>query len=239
MTKSIEFIPKTKEAEILVDKPQPASKFIPDWYKKADRYVGGEKKLNYDTGQFDNLGMKGCIPFLDGFTTGYIQTTWNEIYIESQDGEVRYSHSSKPVALGTRDLPSQIPIPDEFHNIEFLWKMQWLAKVPRRYSIIYTHPFNRVDLPFHTLTGVVDADRLHYEDSANHPFFLKKNFSGIIPVGTPIVMIIPFKREDWSSRYLEYNEKNNCSNIFQENILKGITKNICGQKRILSRGVVL
>ena len=29
------------------------------------------------------------------------------------------------------------------------------------------------------------------------PFFLKAGFTGIIPKGTPIAQLIPFKREDW------------------------------------------
>jgi hypothetical protein len=29
------------------------------------------------------------------------------------------------------------------------------------------------------------------------PVLFKNNFSGIIPAGTPIAQIIPFKREDW------------------------------------------
>jgi hypothetical protein len=32
----------------------------------------------------------------------------------------------------------------------------------------------------------------------NLPFFLKEGFEGIIPKGTPIAQIIPFKRESWN-----------------------------------------
>ena len=33
----------------------------------------------------------------------------------------------------------------------------------------------------------------------NLPFFLKSGFEGIIPAGTPIYQILPYKREDWQS----------------------------------------
>jgi len=32
--------------------------------------------------------------------------------------------------------------------------------MPAGYSLLITHPFNRHDLPFVTLTGLVDADSL-------------------------------------------------------------------------------
>jgi hypothetical protein len=31
----------------------------------------------------------------------------------------------------------------------------------------------------------------------NFPFFIRKDFEGIIPAGTPIAQAIPFKRTDW------------------------------------------
>jgi hypothetical protein len=60
------------------------------------------------------------------------------------------------------------------------------------------HPVNRYDLPFITLTGVVDSDIAM--SPGNLPFFIKKDFEGIIPKGTPIVQIFPFKRDDWKSQ---------------------------------------
>jgi hypothetical protein len=31
------------------------------------------------------------------------------------------------------------------------------------------------------------------------PFMMKNNFSGVVPAGTPVVQIVPFKRDDWKS----------------------------------------
>jgi hypothetical protein len=33
------------------------------------------------------------------------------------------------------------------------------------------------------------------------PFFIKKDFNGLIPAGTPILQAIPFKRDDWKADY--------------------------------------
>jgi hypothetical protein len=46
------------------------------------------------------------------------------------------------------------------------------------------------------MEGVVDTDT--YNAPVNFPFVLKNvNFEGLIPAGTPIAQVIPFKREEW------------------------------------------
>ena len=42
----------------------------------------------------------------------------------------------------------------KFHNL-------WTIEAPAGYSLLFTHPANRFDLPFTTLTGLVDCDRYH------------------------------------------------------------------------------
>jgi hypothetical protein len=37
----------------------------------------------------------------------------------------------------------------------------------------------------------------------NFPFFLKKDFNGIIKAGTPIIQAIPFKRETWDMEVID------------------------------------
>ena len=57
----IEIIPADKKFEPLLDlyKPLPANKFLPEWYKKLDHTI----RLKT---------VKGCMPFLDTLTTGYL-----------------------------------------------------------------------------------------------------------------------------------------------------------------------
>ena len=44
----------------------------------------------------------------------------------------------------------------------------WTIETPPGYSMLITHPFNRPDLPFTTLTGLVDCDR-YSETFINFP----------------------------------------------------------------------
>ena len=49
---------------------------------------------------------------------------------------------------------------------------------------------------FRSLPGIVDTDT--YTAPVNFPFVLNDwKFEGIIPAGTPMAQVIPFKRESW------------------------------------------
>ena len=204
--KDINFFPKSLEAEILVDKPEPSRNFIPVWYKKLHAFENNKFSIN-EHGE-SNATAKMCVPFSDAFSMGYIQKLWADIYIEDRSDGVYYSSSSQYAPISHRDNLSGIPIDNSYYPYEFVWKMQWIPKLPDGYSILYTHPFNRTDLPFYSLTGIVDADKFYHEGQGNHPFYIKKGFTGKIPYGTPIVQIIPFKRDSWKSMFEEFDEKN-------------------------------
>ena len=86
-------------------------------------------------------------------------------------------------------------IPDNCHNFVYKWENNFIIKTPKKYSTLFTHPHNRFDLPFYTLSGVVDTDR--YVGPVQFPFFIKNNFTGVIKAGTPLAQMTFFKRERW------------------------------------------
>ena len=72
---------------------------------------------------------------------------------------------------------------------------------PPGYSLLITHPVNRHDLPFTTLTGLVDTDR--YKDNfINFPArWRDPAFNGVLAKGTPIAQCVPVKRAIWSGAF--------------------------------------
>jgi hypothetical protein len=64
-----------------------------------------------------------------------------------------------------------------------------------------SHPFNRLDLPFISTSGIVDADK--GIGSGGVPFAIKKGYSGIIEAGTPILQLLPFKRDNWQKQMVD------------------------------------
>jgi hypothetical protein len=188
----IVFSPSSEYTYNNIECPVPAKTIIPTWYKQIK--------------QVNELNIKSCMPFLDSLTHGYIQTTWTDIHVEHNENEAFITSLGSIPIIDRRDIVS-MPIDESFYNIEFIWQRQWSVKLPDGYSALVTHPLNRVDLPFYTISGTVDFDKYHHAKVGNMPFYIKKGFSGIIPKGTPMYQIIPIRRDDWVSKKEKYNKK--------------------------------
>jgi len=95
------------------------------------------------------------------------------------------------------DQLGDMPFSPEFSKYAYKWDNPYTIKTPPGYSVMFSHPVNMPYLPFYTLSGVVDTD--NYFQPVLFPFIAKNNFNGVLPAGTPIVQVIPFKRDDWKS----------------------------------------
>lgn len=201
MVLNVEFIPKTEDIAVNVPSPKPAKAYSPNWYKSIPKFSNGSfSAIDFPDGSVGaNTTVKSCVPFMDALLTGYIQETWCDIYVEETNGFVTYKYSSNPKIVSHRDKPSIQISESHFYNMEFVWHQPWIPKLPKGYSMLYTHPLNRLDLPFVTLDGVIDNDAFSVETAGNYPFFLKTGFTGMIPAGTPMFQMVPIRREAWSS----------------------------------------
>jgi hypothetical protein len=211
----ITFVPGTKDIENNVPCPEPSKFFIPEWYKN----IPGAKDL---------VNVKKCIPFLDSLTQGYIQKTWADIHIIKEKNEIKFHYDGNIPIFNFRER-SDMPVQNEFYNIEFVWQRPWSVILPEGYSGLVVHPLNRIDLPFITLSGVVDFDKSIHAPIGNIPFYIKNGFSGIIPSGTPMFQIIPIKRNEWVSEKKQYakdfwaqknNERLGISDFYKKKIWK-------------------
>lgn len=211
--REIKFLSPSATVDAVIEPPVPAKLLIPEWYKKIPNNQYQKNPEFDDFSNVVNKSVKSCMPFLDSLTTGYIQKLHTDVYISYEKDKINYHFPSKPIPLEHRGNVSTA-IDDSFYQIEFVWKMYWTFLLPEGYSAIVTHPWNRNELPFVTLTGIIDSDnpqKRHYitspEEGGNIPMYIKNRFTGLIPAGTPIYQIIPFKRESWKSSKEEYNEK--------------------------------
>lgn len=180
-----------------IDYPVPAVTQIPEWYKAAPRLTfGSEPKIQNDE-QKGNLGVKYCMPFLDSMSTGYMALLWQDMVIEQTASGPKFTWAVDPQIVDGREMDGMetLPVPFAHNPKQFIWRQPFSVLVPEGYSVLYTHPLNRYDLPFVTLTGIHDSDSLM--PPGNFPFYLRDGFEGLIPKGTPLFQIIPFKREEW------------------------------------------
>ena len=193
--RGIHFIPINED----VDAPHPvaAKKVVPKWYKEAE--------LDYDSDNGEILpGLKRCLPFLDGLMSGYVLLTWVDINVkknENKEIDISWENTQgvqQNQILERKGLSGHtIPRPAGHLKNHLIWLPQWGWKTPRGYSTLVTHPLNRFDLPFTTMSAVVDSDK--FFTGGNIPFFIREDFEGVIPKGTPFAQIVPFKRKKWIS----------------------------------------
>lgn len=173
----------------------PAKKYIPKWYKDAEAYGYGNVEIENN---FPNKNFKNCVPFFDSLSSGYIMELWCDINVSLNDDGNHYftwgDGDPEPLVSRAGDI-DRIPTPIGYHKQEYVWKIPYCIKTPKGYSIIMCHPFNRYELPFLTLGGIIDAESTI--GKGNLPFYIKKDFQGVIKKGTPIAQLIPFKRENW------------------------------------------
>ncbi len=168
-----------------------AKNLIPDWYKKIPQYDMPKGKKT----------VKSCVPFLDSFLTGYMITLPYDIYVTIEN-ESPLLHWANPMpnTPSAREHPADLKlVPFNHYPIEFIWSSNVAWTIPKGYSALLTHPLNRHDLPFTTLSAVIDGG-LVVSATNNIPFYIKYGFEGLIPQGTPIAQIIPFRQENWKSK---------------------------------------
>lgn len=207
MAKKLIFTNTVEELNEAATLPYAAINDLPDWYKKTNNFVGGKFLPTNGT---PNLTIKKCIPVLDSMSAGYIISSWTEVFIE-RNGEDVTVHSSvnrsNVRAVDGHPIDQQAPlypVPPDCDPQILKWINPWHIKTPKGYSCMFINPMHR-DLPFKIIEGIVDTDT--FPLSVNFPFFLKKGFEGIIKHNTPIVQVIPFKRENFYSERGVFDEK--------------------------------
>jgi hypothetical protein len=181
--------------------PGPVLKEIPEWYKDFDRYAmmpDGKPFIGPDGGKFPT--WKACPAVYDTLGFGYVLRTPCDIkFFINDSNEIDVSVEDKKYGEFIQKRPAMpgFPVPIGYHENHFAWYPDWGVSVSKGYSVLYTTPLNRFDLPFLNTSGVIDNDAVNL--SGTMPFFIVKGWEGTIPAGTPYMQMMPFKREDWKS----------------------------------------
>jgi len=185
-----------------ISKPSPSVKNIPDWYINYDRYYkinDNDYAIGPDGGKV--LTWKSCPAMYDIIGSGYLLKTPCDIDFYEQNGQIMHGISDPMYRefVSYRDFMPGFPVPPGFRPQHFAWFPDWAPKVPDGYSVLYTSPLNRFDLPFISTSGVIDNDIV--DSPGTIPFFIANGWTGRIQAGTPYMQLFPFKREDWESSY--------------------------------------
>jgi len=180
----------------LLPRPVPAKAALPDWLRQmAPRVPSGVHQRSIRT-------VKQCPPFVDAMAHGFMMLLPCDVTVA--DGQFGWdwplpalSVSGHPRAPLSFHVPEQIAGSPLARGAQSAIKFNsfWTIELEPGWSLMAVHPINRDDLPFHLITGLVDADRFN-EVGINFPaVWTDSNFSGLLPRGTPIAQCYPVPRE--------------------------------------------
>lgn len=198
----IKFIAVDKQVFDDFPHPKMSSSFIPNWYKEMPSLIGNSPYIGANGNP--NATVKKCIPFRDSMTSGYMIPLPADVYVSHKGKQMiinsSYQGNTDLVLSHEIEQLFMYPIPEGYCKAAFKWNNPWLIKTKRNWSTLFVQPMHH-DLPFLILSGLVDTDK--HPIPVNFPFFIKEDFEGIIPKGTPIAQCIPIKREKVTA-YVSY-----------------------------------
>ncbi len=179
-----------KQDEGVIPAPVRAKTALPDWFRKLPPV--DKDKLSVNDGA---LTVKRCMPFVDAMATGWIIGLAATVRMQISDGGRQVdcgwdfdrtmvsNHATHQVAGNPRE-PSP---PSKFHNY-------WTIRTEPGWSCLFLPLLNRPNGIFEVVSGVVDTDTYHSE--IHFPFFPTADDGlYVIERGTPLVQVIPFKRD--------------------------------------------
>jgi hypothetical protein len=161
------------------------------------------------------------MPVFDAITSGYILTLPTDIYVSIKDGNQMIEWPSLGlVAFHPVEQATEHPLRNSYAYPK--WINPWAIKTPKGYSTLFVQPFHR-EAVFTIFPGVVDTDA--YTAPVNFPLVINNpNFEGLIPKGTPIVQVIPFKRDSWVMKIGNKKDVKTAKDVTQKLITKFFDK---------------
>jgi hypothetical protein len=184
----------------------------PSWWKDMPRYhTIAEELSNQNLRDFSTV--RNCPAISDSMNFGYTLYLPYDIHIDTSSKDVvKFYHktamyndtnnnATEYVGLTNNNAISNFYVPEGYCKTVIRINLLWGIKTDPDYSIFVTQPSHRYDLPLLAISGVIDTDTFPAREAYN--FWVKDGFTGTIKAGTPLVQIIPFKREDFSSHVIE------------------------------------
>jgi hypothetical protein len=176
--------------------PVPARACLPDWLRDmAPRVHSPLHGRAIRT-------VKQCPPFVDAMMQGFMVLLPCDVTVSAGRFSWQWPqavtsvghHPRAPLSFHVAEQLSGLPGHDgQSSAVKF--NSFWTIELEPGWSLFAMHPVNRIDLPFQTLSGRVDADRF-VDAGINFPALWRDpDFDGVLPRGTPIAQCLVVPRE--------------------------------------------
>ena len=200
INKTITFFPKFDN----LLPPVPASSLLPEWYKNQSSYD-----------DFGNPTIKRCLPIFDAMSFGYFLVSQSDITVDSTNPGglvVTSDNDFNRELFSQHDLQQydKYPIPSGYHSHVLRIHPMWSVQTPKDYSALFINPVNNGSKNVNAIAGLIDTD--NFISDGHLSFFVKENTIFKIKKGTPLVQVLPIKRESWQSLEMSVHEYKDAKN---------------------------
>jgi hypothetical protein len=186
--------------------PKKASDCVPqeilDLHNAKEKYKSDERPI---------LNIKSCAPAMDFMSAGYILHNSYAIELEPfihqfkenikiktartvTDTEDANMFARKSLAVFHEDACPVISNGKK-QRVYFKFKTSWGIKTPPGYSCLILQPQYLSESRFELMSAIIDTDSYHLPIPVAG-YINEKDLVRIEP-GTPLIQVIPFKRDDW------------------------------------------
>ncbi len=176
-------------------RPELARHTLPEWLRTMPRTAFS------DTHGQDVRTVKQCPPFVDAMSHGFVIPLPCDVH--ASDGVLSWDWEYPALSVGSHPRsPLSFHVSAQAAGTPFFspdmaivkFNSFWTIELEAGYSLFATHPINRVDLPFRTLTGLVDSDRFTDVGVLFPAQWVDPEFEGVLPKGTPVAQCFPVER---------------------------------------------
>ena len=182
--------------EPYLPRPRLAREALPGWLAQMPRHALS------DAHGTDIRTVKHCPPFIDAMSHGVVIPLACDVVAErgtlSWNWDIpspaAHAHPRSPLSFHSPAQVEGTPL-QQAGQVIVKFNSFWTIELEPGWSLLATHPFNRLDLPFTTLSGLVDADRYHGVGILFPAVWRDREFTGVLKRGTPVAQCVPVRRE--------------------------------------------
>jgi|TARA_R110000824_G_scaffold388418_1_gene583988 hypothetical protein len=201
----------------------PSSKALPEWYRHLPAQLTHNSSL--EEIKRGNT-IKGCMPVFDAMTQGYTIPLWVDLYVTITYKDSNRDLNPTPIVNFTWPPDNSKPGPNQYVSTHawhqtagvpimemslggspaFKLQSPWIIETPKNYSTLFVPILNNPPKNISFFSAVVATD--NYLDKINFPFVWtgEEEWEGLIPKGTPLIQVIPFKRDDFQHEIIKLNQ---------------------------------
>lgn len=186
----IEFLCAPEDLGVIAA-PVPSREALPDWFRRL-----APVDKNHLSTTDNALTVKRCMPFLDALMAGWMLPLAATVRIDIRDNgqtvDTGWDFDKTMVSnhhpYQVNGHPMQPRPPCKIHN-------HWTIRTPKGWSCLFIPPMNQPNGVIEIAAGIVDTDE--YASLIHFPFFATAP-DGLYTLekGTPLVQVIPFRRDD-------------------------------------------